>query len=322
MYGGTVLRYMLRPIQWVLDDPCVTEIVIQRQCEVGIERSGRWEWIHVPEFDHRTLDAIGIVAGFQLSKQFDAAHPICMTTLPGGQRATFVRSPIVRTPSITIRIPSKNQSSVNDSRFQLAFRESMTAAAEDAELVRLYHAGEMAAFFRLAVRRKKNIAAIGETGHGKTYFLRTVMGEIPDDDRLVTIEDTSEFGPLHLRNRVEAIFGSVGITASDLVECSLRMRPDRVALQELRGREIWAYMRILAAGYRGSFTSWHAPREAPFEPLVLMAKQTPEGQSMDKNDLETAFRRNIDVVVHCHKNAITNKYSNEIVWFRGVHADA
>lgn len=319
MYGDTILPHMLRPIKNVLEDPAVTEIVIQRPCEVGIERAGQWEWIDVPEFDARTLDAIGIVSGFMLSKPFDPEHPICMTTLPGGQRATFVRDPIVKTPSITIRIPSKTKSSVHDQRFQRAFREPMLGVQEDAELLRLYEAADYGPFFSLAVRRKKNIAAIGETGAGKTFFLRTVMSEIPPEDRLVTIEDTSEFGPLHIRNRVEMIFGSAGITASDLVECSLRQRPDRVAVQELRGREIWAYMRILAAGYRGSFTTWHASREAPFDPLILMAKQTVEGQSMDANDMEQDFRRNIDVVVHCHKNASTNTYSNEIVWFKGVH---
>lgn len=318
MYGETILTHMLRPIQHEQDDPEVTEIVCQRPGEVGIERAGKWSWREVPEFDARRLDAIGIVAGFLLSKSFDPEHPVCMTTLPGGQRATFVRSPIVKTPSITVRIPSKTRSSIDDPGFQRAFREPMTAVAEDAELIRLYHAGDMPAFFRLAVRRKKNIAAIGETGHGKTFLLRTIMGEIPDDERLVTIEDTAEFGPLHLRNRVEMIFGSAGITAADLVETSLRQRPDRVAVQELRGREIWAYMRILAAGYRGSFTSWHASREAPFDPLILMAKQTVEGQSMDARDMEAAFRRNIDIVVHCHKNAATNTYSNEIVWFRGI----
>jgi type IV secretion system protein VirB11 len=323
-YGISVLTHMLHPIGRFRTDPAVTEIVCQRPGEVGVERASRWEWHHIPEFDERRLDAIGIVAGNLLSKLFDAEHPVCLTALPGErkQRATFVRDPIVAFPSFTIRIPSAHQGSTRDERFQAAFDEPMDAEGQDTELLRLYHARKMGEFFARAVRGKQNIAAIGETGHGKTHFLRTTMADIPDDDRLVTIEDTAEFGPLHLRNRVEMIFGSAGITAGDLVEISLRQRPDRIAVQELRGREIWAYMRILAAGYRGSFTSWHAPREEPFAALVLMAKQTAEGQAMDARDMEAAFRRNIDIVVHCHKNRVTDTYSNKIVWFKGhpLHA--
>lgn len=319
IYGTDVLKHMLLPIQRFREDPAVTEIVCQKPREIGVERASRWQWHEVPEFDERRLDAIGIVAGNLLTKRFDPEHPVCLTYLPSArkQRLTLVRSPITEFPSLTLRVPSAHQGSTQDDRFQDAFDEPMDATADDAEMLRLCLAGDMKSLFPLAVRSKQNIAAIGETGHGKTHFLRTIMSEIPPEDRLITIEDNSEFGPLHLRNRLEMIYGSAGITAADLVEVSLRQRPDRVAVQELRGPEIWAYMRLLAAGYRGSFTSWHAPRREPFAPLVLMAKQTPEGQSMDAHDLERDFRSNIDIVVHCHKNRTTNTYSNKVVWFKG-----
>lgn len=323
-HGSIALKHMLKPIQGFLDERGVTDIVCQRPHEIGVERFSKWEWHEIPAFDERRLDAIGIVAGNLLAKRFDPEHPVCMTTIPGvrKRRGTFVRHAITEYPSFTIRVPSAEQGSTKDKRFQTAFNQAMDPRSEDTEMLRLYRANEMGEFFGRAVRNKLNIAAIGETGDGKTHFLRTIMGEIPPEDRLVTIEDTSEFGPLHLRNRVEMIFGSAGITASDLVEVSLRQRPDRVAVQELRGREIWAYMRILAAGYRGSFTSWHAPRADPFTALVLMAKQTPEGQSMDERDMKATFQNNIDIVVHCHKNRTTNVYSTKIVWFKGETLDA
>lgn len=322
IYGYGVLAHMLRPIQRFMDDPPVTEIVCQKPGEIGVERAGQWEWHHIPEFNERRLDAIGIVAGNLLSKSFDAEHPICRTILPGGRkrRLTYLRSPVTETPCFCIRIPSSKQGSVYDEGFQRAFREPMSTEAEDMKLRELFLSGDNnAEFFHRGVLRKLNFGAIGETGHGKTYFLRTIMAEIDVEDRLVTAEDSPEFGPLHLRNRVEMIYGSAGITAIDLIRISLRLRPDRIAIQELSGNEIWAYKRILAAGYRGSFTSWHATREAPFTPLVDMAKETKAGRAMDAADLEEFFKKNIDVVVHCHKNRATNTYSNKIVWYGGLH---
>ncbi len=85
----------------------MTEIVIQRPEEIGIERAGKWLWRHVPEFTLGRLDAIGILAGSLLSKRFDPEHPICMTTLPDKQRCTLVGRPVTfpDTMSVTIRIP-------------------------------------------------------------------------------------------------------------------------------------------------------------------------------------------------------------------------
>jgi type IV secretion system protein VirB11 len=84
---------MLAPITELLANPDVTEIVINRPGEVGIEREGAWHWIDVPEFTFDRLDAIGVLAGFALSKEFGPADPICLTTLPGGQRFNFFNDP-------------------------------------------------------------------------------------------------------------------------------------------------------------------------------------------------------------------------------------
>lgn len=320
IYGLKVMPHMLKPIQKFMDDPNVTEIVCQRPREVGVERASKWEWHHIPEFDQKRLDAIGIVAGNLLSKPFDPEHPICKTVLTNRERATFLQSPVVMSGiSFTIRIPSRTKISIDDPSFAKSFANPIDMIAANDRLRKLYDSGDDISFLKAGVKMKKNIAAIGETGHGKTYTIKILMGEIEEEDRLVTVEDSPEFGTLHLRNRVEMIFGSAGVTAVDLVEISLRMRPDRIAIQELRGEEIWAYKRILDAGYRGSFTTWHADRDDPFEPLVDMAKQTPEGRSWDTKELLRYFQNKIDIIVHCHKNLVTNTYSNKIVWFKDVH---
>ena len=272
--GEATLRHLLAPIQDVLDDPATTELVVQRPGEVGIEQHGEWSWRRVEAFEFQRLDAIGLLAGSLLSKPFDPAHPICMTTLPDGQRCTLLRPPVTApgTISLTIRIPSKAVHTVRDADFGELMREAEIPAFPerperhsrsprgplsrgrdplvdpgdaDAELLALYQAQDWPAFFALAVKAKKTIAATGSTGSGKTSLLRRLMQEIPAEERLVTIEDTDEFGPLPLRNRVSLFYGSANVSAENAVEASLRMRPDRVAMQELRGAEAFAYLRLL-----------------------------------------------------------------------------
>ena len=305
--GETTLRHLLAPIQDVLDDPATTEVVVQRSGEVGIEQHGQWSWRIVEAFDFQRLDAIGLLAGSLLSKPFDPAHPICMTTLPDGQRCTLCRPPVTApdTISMTIRIPSKAVHTVRDADFGDLMRTAANRPAghskTDAALLALYHAKDWPAFFSLAVRARKTIAATGSTGSGKTSLLRRLMQEIPGEERLVTIEDTDEFGPLPLRNRVSMFYGSANVSAENAVEASLRMRPDRVAMQELRGAEAFAYIRLLAAGHPGGLTTWHAEDGDPFTPLALMAKDSQAGRNIPDDKLLVILRSFIDIIAFCRR---------------------
>jgi type IV secretion system protein VirB11 len=322
-HGERTLRHLLAPIQDLLADPAITEIVIQRPHEVGIECGGRWEWRDgVAEFDLQRLDAIGILAGSLLSKPFDPAHPICMTTLPDGQRCTVVRPPVASPGAIsmTIRIPSKAVHTIHDASFADLMRAAENRkrghSATDDRLVGLYRRKDWPAFFDLAVRSHKTIAATGSTGSGKTTLLRRLMQAIPPEERVITIEDTDEFGPLPIRNRVALFYGSANVTAEHLVEASLRMRPDRVAMQELRGAEAFAYVRLLAAGHPGGLTTWHAEDGDPFTPLALMAKQNRAGREIPDDKLDTILRSFIDVVAFCRRDE--GGFSVPSVWFRAA----
>jgi type IV secretion system protein VirB11 len=322
--GETTLRHLLAPVQDVLDDPATTEVVVQRPGEVGIERHGEWSWRRVEAFDFRRLDAIGLLAGSLLSKPFDPAHPICMTTLPDGQRCTLLRPPVTTpgTISVTIRIPSKEVHTVRDPDFGELMREAEIRpdghGDADAELLALYQAQDWPAFFALAVKAHKTIAATGSTGSGKTSLLRRLMQEISGEERLVTIEDTDEFGPLPLRNRVSLFYGSANVSAENAVEASLRMRPDRVAMQELRGAEAFAYIRLLAAGHPGGLTTWHAEEGDPFTPLALMAKASEAGRNIPDDKLSVILRNFIDIVAFCRRDA--RGFSVPSVYYRAAEA--
>ncbi len=186
----------------------------------------------------------------------------------------------------------------------------------DAELLALYQAQDWPAFFALAVKAKKTIAATGSTGSGKTSLLRRLMQEIPGEERLVTIEDTDEFGPLPLRNRVSLFYGSANVSAENAVEASLRMRPDRVAMQELRGAEAFAYLRLLAAGHPGGLTTWHAEEGDPFTPLALMAKTSEAGRNIPDDKLLAILRGLIDIVAFCRRDA--RGFSVPSVYYRAA----
>ena len=325
--GEATLRHLLAPIQEVLDDPATTELVVQRPGEVGIEQHGEWSWREIEAFGFPRLDAIGLLAGSLLSKPFDPAHPICMTTLPDGQRCTLLRPPATAagTISLTIRIPSKAVHTVRDPDFGDLMQAAVIPAFAgrpdrdsdaDTGLLALYRAKDWTAFFALAVKAKKTIAATGSTGSGKTSLLRRLMQEIPAEERLVTIEDTDEFGPLPLRNRVSLFYGAANVSAETAVEASLRMRPDRVAMQELRGAEAFAYLRLLAAGHPGGLTTWHAEEGDPLTPLALMAKTSEAGRNIPDDKLLAILRSLIDIVAFCRRDA--HGFSVSSVYYRAA----
>jgi type IV secretion system protein VirB11 len=318
--GETTLRYLLAPIQPMLNDPRVTEVVCIQPHEVGVERDGKWSWHAFEALDFQRLDALGILTGSLLAKRFDPYNPICMTTLPDGQRCTLCRPPVVAsgTLSMTIRVPSKIEHSVRDPDFpellSAATAGRTIRSATDERLLDLYRGKEWPDFFSLAVKSHKTIAATGSTGSGKTTLLRRLMREIPEDERLVTIEDTDEFGTLPQHNRVSMFYGSANVTAGHAVEASLRMRPDRVAMQELRGAEAFAYIRLLAAGHPGGLTTWHAEDGDHFTPLALMAKTSEAGRNIPDDKLLVILRRFIDIVAFCKRD--DSGFSIPSVWFR------
>ncbi len=336
--GETTLRHLLAPIQHLLDDPEMVEIVIQKEREVGYERAGEWHWETVEDFSYRRLDAIGLLAGGLMSKKFDPGNPICLTYLPDGERFTICRAPATdpEVISASIRVPSRlaanhdSSQRFNDLLSEAENRLDRGPSAIDLELRELHREATLAAagngraeawrlFFALAVSARKTIGATGKMRSGKTTFIREhLMPKIDPEDRLITIEDTPEFGPLSIRNRVSLYFGAAGITAEDIFEAALRMRADRLAFQELRGREVMAFIRLQASGHSGSYTTWHADEDDPFTPLVLMAKTSPTGQNYPEDKLEKILRGFIDVIVYCYQDPQTKRLHIPSVYFRGA----
>jgi type IV secretion system protein VirB11 len=175
----------------------------------------------------------------------------------------------------------------------------------DAELLRLLAATDYEGFMRLAVRARKNIVVSGPTGSGKTTWTKALIREIPTHERLITIEDAQELVLDRHPNHVRLFYskddqGQARVRPKQLLECCLRMRPDRILLAELRAEEAFDYLRNVNSGHPGSITSVHATSaELAFEQLVLLVKQSPGGRDLARTDIKSLLYLLVDVVIQC-----------------------
>ncbi|WP_239479506.1 P-type DNA transfer ATPase VirB11 [Lichenicola cladoniae] len=323
--GERTLRLLLAPIAADLADDAVTEVVINRPGEVGIERRGGWTWRDVPELTFDRLDGIAVLCAAMSSQDVGPDRPLCGSMLPDGQRVQICRPPAVEagTVSLTIRRPNSFSPSLAVLESGGLFAHTMDAQRRphpaDDELCELHRARDWRRFFALAVRSRKTMLASGDTGSGKTTVAKALIQEIPDDERLVTIEDAAEFN-LARRNVVPLFYskgdqGLAKVRSEELIEAALRMRPDRVLMQELRDGAAFSFIRGVAAGHPGSITTLHAGSAAgAFDALRLMVKQHEAGRHLADPDVRAFLRQLVDVVIHCEKRRDGSRGIRE-VWF-------
>lgn len=312
--GESTLRLLLAPIAAHLADPTVTEVVVNRPGEAGVERRDGWTWHELPELTFQRLDAIATLCAAMSQQDVGPERPLCGSVLPDGQRVQICRPPAVAagTISLTIRRPSTFAPTIAGlaAGGLFARTEGATRRAHplDTELMALHGAKDWERFFPLAVQAKKTIIATGDTGSGKTTFAKALIQAIPLDERLVTIEDTAEFIGLPQRNLVSLFYskgdqGVARVRSEDLIEAALRMRPDRVLMQELRDGAAFTFVRSIAAGHPGSITTCHAGSAAgAFDALRMMVKQHDAGKHLADADVFTLLHQLVDVVAHCRRD--------------------
>ena len=273
------------PLERLLADDTVTEIMVNGPLEVWIERQGRLYQTGVRFIDDSHLRRIIVKMVAQAGRRVDESRPMVDARLPDGSRLNAVLPPLsLRGPLLTIRKFPHRRLDVND----LVRLGSITA--------------EAAEFLDRCVRARLNVLISGGTGSGKTTMLNVMSGSIPESDRLVTIEETAELQlhqqhVLRLESRIANAEGEGEVAIRELVRNSLRMRPDRIIVGEVRGAEALDMLQAMNTGHDGSLCTLHAntPRDSlsRLETLVLMA-----GYDLPVRAIRQQVSSAIDLLVH------------------------
>jgi type IV secretion system protein VirB11 len=313
----TMVLELLKPLQRFLAIEGATEIAINRPGEVYVEAGPVWTRYDAPELTFsKCYDLAQTIASYT-GQMIEAASPIASAQLPGGERIQMIVPPAVErdTVSLTIRIPDFKTRSFEEYANQGFFERYVWARpvkleerrkdlrAIDTRLMDHLTANQLGDFFKLAIRAKKNIAVVGDTGSGKTTFMKAMCQYIPHDERLISIEDVRELF-LPQPNRVHMLYskaeqGGSNVTPAQLIGSNMRMKPDRVLLAELRGGEAFDFLKLLTTGHSGSITSFHAESCAlAGERYVFMCKEHKDASIYNPDDLKRLIALTIDVVVH------------------------
>ncbi|MDA9405914.1 P-type DNA transfer ATPase VirB11 [Bradyrhizobium sp. CCBAU 45384] len=310
--GRLVLARYLEPLAPYLSDNTLTEIVVNRPGEVFVEGPDGWARHEVAALTQAYLSHLATAAASHTRQDIGPEYPVVSTSLIGEERCQIVVPPAVPadTISLTIRKPSTLTMDLSALERAELFDEVRPAndelAADEHQLLALKEAGQWREFLELAVRTRRNILISGATGSGKTTLSKALIAAIPAQERLITIEDTAELVIPH-QNCVRLLYAKDGqgvakIGPRELLESSLRMRPDRILLQELRDGTAFFYLRNVNSGHPGSITTVHADSaRLAFEQMTLLVKESDEGRDLHRDDIRSLLLHLVDVVVQMQK---------------------
>ncbi len=251
------------PIQPLLQDPTISEVMVNSPETVYFEKEGRLYLSPIRFRDNQHIMRVIERVLAPMGRRVDESSPMVDARLPDGSRVNIIIPPVApKSPAITIR----------------KFRADKMTMDDLVNVGAMTH--ELAEFTRACVQAKLNTIISGGTGSGKTTMLNALSGFIPDTERIVTIEDPTELRMqqahvVTLEARPASLEGRGEVSQRDLVRNSLRMRPDRIIVGEVRGSEAFDMMQAMNTGHEGSVSTVHAntPRDAiaRLENMVLMA---------------------------------------------------
>ncbi|MGG1676378.1 CpaF family protein [Neobacillus sp. NRS-1170] len=273
------------PISPLLDNPLISEVMVNNYDEVYYEKNGKVFRSNVNFIDNQHVMRVIERIVSPIGRRVDESSPMVDARLPDGSRVNAIIPPLsLKGPSLTIRKFSDTPFTIKD----------------------LIHFGSlnemMAEFLEVCVKSKLNIFISGGTGSGKTSTLNVLSSFIPNTERIVTIEDAAELKLIQehivsLESRPPNIEGKGEVTIRDLVRNSLRMRPDRIVVGEVRGAEALDMLQAMNTGHDGSLSTGHAnsPRDilSRLETMVLMA-----GYELPVKAIRDQITNAIDIIVH------------------------
>ena len=288
----------------------VTDIYINRPGEIWLETLGNApQKIATPELTTELLARLVRQIAALSAQGVNREHPLLAASLPSGERVQAVIPPATRGDiAIAIRKHVAVGMTLDDYRADAATALTSVNFASELPTRReaLAQGQDALVMLRDAVRQRRNILISGGTSSGKTTFVNALLKEIPAEERLILIEDTPELQLTHA-NAVGLVaargaLGEADVSADDLLIASLRMRPDRIILGEIRGSEAVTFLRAVNTGHPGSMSTIHAdsPLRA-IDQLALLVLQT--GTRMAWDDVIKYVRSSLDIIVQLrHRN--------------------
>lgn len=297
--ASTYLDRLLGPLHETLSDATVTDVYINRPGEMFVETlSTPPTKIAAPALSEEWLLRLVKQIAAWSSQGVSRSSPLLSASLPDGVRVQAIVPPASREfPILALRRQAVSTLDIEAFGNGSNFAEK---PASNAELHRLAKQDRTAELMRKAVLDKKNILISGGTSSGKTTFLNSLLAEIPRNERLVLIEDTAELHCPH-ENSVgllcsRSALAEAQLTAEDLLIASLRLRPDRILLGEIRGSEAFTFLRAINSGHPGSITTIHADSpERAVEQLAMLVLQS--GSRMRREDVVAYVEGAIDLFV-------------------------
>jgi pilus assembly protein CpaF len=298
----------LGPLEPLLWDDDISDIMVNGHDQVYVEKHGKLHRVDINFHDNHHLMLIIDRIVSQVGRRVDEGSPMVDARLPDGSRVNAIIPPLALDgPSLSIR------------RFGRR-RYDIGALVENGSLTR-----EIVEFLYAAVRARLSIIVCGGTGSGKTTMLNCLSAFVPEDERIVTIEDSAELSlqqphVVRLETRTANLEGKGEITARDLVRNCLRMRPDRIVVGEVRGAEVLDMLQAMSTGHDGSIATIHAnsPREClgRLEMMMLLA-----GFSIPQRAMRQQIAGAVNLIVHVSRLSDGSRKLMKIAEIAGMEGD-
>jgi len=299
----------LGPLEPLLRDDEITDILVNGRDHVYVEKRGKLHSTGVRFYDDQHLMLIIDRIVSQVGRRIDESSPMVDARLHDGSRINAIIPPLALDgPSLSIRRFGKKRYSMDD----LVAKGSITP--------------QIVAVLRAMIRARLNILVCGGTGSGKTTMLNCLSGFVPEDERIVTIEDSAELSlqqshVVRLETRPPNLEGKGVVTARDLVRNTLRMRPDRIIVGEVRGAEVFDMLQAMSTGHDGSIATIHSnsAREClgRLEMMMLLS-----GFSIPQRAMRQQIASAVNIVVHVARLSDGSRRVTKVSEITGMEGEA